>query len=537
MDRRRHLVAPLLLLVACDADDAPPPAAAPAPRGAAMGHTLDLSEEPGDLALPAVVCADGPTVKGVDVSAWQATINWASVAADGQKFAFIRVSDGTQYIDDYFPANWQQAQQNGLIVGAYQYFRPAQDPIAQANLLLQKMGPLGPGILPPVIDVETNDGLAPNQVANKVGQWIDHVEAALGVKPIVYTGKYVWQSQVGSAEWSTYPLWIAQYGPVCPDLPDPWSDWVFFQTSSSGKVPGINGNVDMDLFNGSLADLEAMANTGGPVQCGDAKCSGGEDSDTCPADCKPCGTIPPDGGIIDDPDACFHRFGNQQYWYEADLGWQDHLWWTHAVEAPAPDDHVIWELHFAEAGTYRAEVYIAGPQASAEKTVYDVTHAGGEDSIPLDQSAHDGWAELGEFTFQAGGHGQQVRLVDNTGEPFSQKHQIVFDALRLTRTDAPATTGDTSSSGGTTGDTSATTDASASATDASASATTSATSETSDTSATSDTDAGSASATGASATGVDQDPADQGCGCRSAASPPLWALLPLAARRRRRRAA
>ncbi|HRI08909.1 MAG TPA: site-2 protease family protein [Nannocystaceae bacterium] len=141
-----------------------------------------------------------------------------------------------------------------------------------------------------------------------------------------------------------------------------------------------------------------------------------------------------------------------------------------------------------------------------------------------------------------------------TGEPFSQKHQIVFDALRLTRTDAPATTGDTSSSGGTTGDTSATTDASASATDASASATdasasatTSATSETSDTSATSDTDAGSASATGASATGasatgasatgVDQDPADQGCGCRSAASPPLWALLPLAARRRRRRAA
>lgn len=544
MDGRCALALPCLftVLLACDGDlPGPAPATRSSPGGAALGEGLDLTEAPGDAILPGVVCADGATVPGIDVSAWQGDIDWPAVAGDGQKFAFIRVSDGTTYIDDYFEPNWQQARDAGLIVGAYQYFRPGQDPIAQADILLQKMGPLEPGVLPPVIDVEASDGLDPAQVTNRVGQWIDHVEGALGVKPIVYTGKYFWQASVGSAEWAAYPLWIAQYGPVCPDLPDQWSAWEFHQTSSTGKVAGVGGNVDTNLFNGDLAALEGMAGAGGPAVCGDGKCTGGEDSDTCPVDCPPCGTIAAAGGIIDDPDACFHRHGNSMYWYEADLGWQNHLYWTHAVDAANPDNYVVWELHFAEAGTYLAEVYIAGAQASAEQTVYAVTHAGGTENLSLAQSGADGWSVLGEFTFAAGGKGQQLRLDDNTGEAFDLKHQIVFDALRLTRLDAPETTSGGDSSGGDSGTTGASS--------ATGDAPTGTEGDTDDpgtggaptTDATTGAGSGSASASGGTTApggttatgGGDLD--DAGCGCRSGPGAPLWSLLALPLLRRRRR--
>ena len=541
MDGRIHLALALpLLLAACD--DAPAPALAPraGPGGAAMGDGLLLTEEPGDP-LAAVVCADGPTVPGIDVSKWQGSVNWPAVAGDGQKFAFIRVSDGLTYIDELYEANWQGARQAGLIVGAYQYFRPGQDAIQQADLLLQKMGPLVPGVLPPVIDVETADGLPPAQVAAKVGQWIDRVEGELGVRPIIYTGKYIWQSSVGSAAWADYPLWIAQYGPVCPDLPVQWADWVFWQTSSTGKVAGVSGNVDTNLFNGDLAALQALADQGGPATCGDGACQGAESSDTCPLDCPPCGLIPPEGGVIDDPDACFRRFGNPKYWYTAALGWQGNLYWTHAVQAAAPDNYVIWELHFAEAGTYRAEVHLSAAQATAQATVYRLVHAGGEAVLPLDQSAHDGWAPLGDFTFQAGGHGQRLRLDDNTGEPFNLQRQIVFDALRLTRLDLPEpTTGASDSdsdSGGTTsgatdsaGTDSVGTDAASTAAETEGGGTEGGASESASDTATTALSAG----LGSASEGVGGEPDPGACACRGAPGRAPLLLLPLLALRRRR---
>ncbi len=448
-----HLSA-LLLLVACDFESAAAAGTvvlaadrAESVHGVAMGFAGTALQEPLDL-LPAVVCADGPTVQGIDVSYWQGTINWAAVAGDGIQFAFIRAADGTTYIDEKFEPNWAGAQENGLLVGAYQFFRPSQDPIAQAEILLGKMGAFGPGMLPPVIDVETAEGMSPAEVSERVAQWVDHVEAATGVMPIVYTGKFIWEGQVGSAEWADHPLWIAQYGVECPDLPVQWSDWAFFQTSSTGSVAGIGGNVDMNLWNGDYADLEALAGGGGADTCGDGKCVGNEDSDTCPADCPPCGMIGAEGGIIDDIDACFHTFGNADYWYDEASGYGDALIWTHAVDSANPDNYGIWELIFDEAGVYQVEVYVAA-FAQSQKSVYLLTDADSEIELAVDQSAGGEWVDLGEYEFQAGAHGQQVRLNDNTGEPFAEMRSLVFDAIRLTRVDAPGTTTGGTDSGGT----------------------------------------------------------------------------------------
>jgi len=102
-----------------------------------------------------VICPDGPTVAGIDVSHWQDRIDWDAVASDGVEFAFIRVSHGTGVMDREFARNWSEAQRVGIIRGVYQFFSAGDDPVAQADLLVSQVGgALAPGDLPPVIDVE-----------------------------------------------------------------------------------------------------------------------------------------------------------------------------------------------------------------------------------------------------------------------------------------------------------------------------------------------------------------------------------------------
>jgi len=216
--------------------------------------------------LRARVCADGATTKGIDVSKWQGTIDWTKVKSAGYAFAFIRVSDGLNTPDAKFAANWSATKSVGIIRGAYQFFRPSQSATAQADLMIEKLGgQYTPGDLPPVIDVEDDGGLSPTTVATRVRTWVDRVEAALGVKPIVYTGKYFWRDEVGSpASFAPNALWIAQYTSLCPDIPGPWAKWTFWQYTDSGSVPGIAGPVDTNRFNGSLAQLQAFAASAPP---------------------------------------------------------------------------------------------------------------------------------------------------------------------------------------------------------------------------------------------------------------------------------
>ncbi|MCK6544636.1 hypothetical protein L6R52_02105, partial [Myxococcota bacterium] len=161
--------------------------------GAGAGYV----DEAVDESALSRTCSSGATLRGIDVSYWQSTIDWDQVAGAGIEFAFIRVSDGLVHVDSQFERNWREARRVGIRRGVYQFFRPNVDVIAQANLLLDRMGPLEPGDLPPVIDVEATGGLSPSVVAQRVRTWIDHVEARLGVTPIIYTRPYFWRDQVG----------------------------------------------------------------------------------------------------------------------------------------------------------------------------------------------------------------------------------------------------------------------------------------------------------------------------------------------------
>jgi GH25 family lysozyme M1 (1,4-beta-N-acetylmuramidase) len=214
--------------------------------------------------IAARVCPNGPTVNGIDVSYYQGVIDWPTVKASGIEFAFIRLSDGANFRDPKFDVNWQGAKSAGVIRGAYQFFRPGQNVDTQANMMIAAIGTYQPGDLPPVIDVEATSNLSPATVATRVKEWVAKVKAALGVDPIVYTGKYFWRDQVGGERaLATNALWIAQYTSLCPDIPTPWTRWTFWQHSDRGTVSGIRERVDLNKFNGTRDDLLAFAGGGG----------------------------------------------------------------------------------------------------------------------------------------------------------------------------------------------------------------------------------------------------------------------------------
>ncbi len=403
-------------------------AAAADPEAAAQAQSDELGSELEPTA--ATVCAGGSTVKGIDISKWQGNVDWNAVAADGVEFAFVRVSHGINTFDQYFDQNWANARAAGLRVGVYQYFEPGQDASDQADLLLEHMGALQPGDLPPVIDVESHGGLSAATVAARVTEWVQRVEAATGVKPIIYTGRYFWQDYVKSSAFADYPLWIAHYTNGCPNLPSQWSDWTFHQYTDSGSTDGVDGNTDTNRFNGDLASLQAFASIA--AQCGDGSCNGGETHDSCAADCQACGFISAQGGTVDDGESCYVFHGPQQWWRKVGgSGQGNDIVWTGTTKSTVTNyAEVLFD--FAEAGTYRVEANVPKPYNTSKQAKYKIQHTGGLATVVMNQSTKNGWVSLGDYSFDAG-EGSYLSLADATGEANSLGRKVVFDAIRLTR--------------------------------------------------------------------------------------------------------
>jgi len=198
---------------------------------------------------------NGP-VQGVDVSHYQGAYGWAgSKTSIGTVFGYASIGDGTGYVDPEFTTNWANMKAAGVLRGAYEYFEPGDDPTAQANLMIQAVGQLGAGDLPCMVDVETTGGQSGATIAANVRIWLDAVQAGTGKTPMIYTGPSFWDGSVGDTSFGATPLWIADYGPSCPAVPNGWSNWTIWQYGDTG------GNLDQDVFNGTLAQLTSLGQT------------------------------------------------------------------------------------------------------------------------------------------------------------------------------------------------------------------------------------------------------------------------------------
>jgi GH25 family lysozyme M1 (1,4-beta-N-acetylmuramidase) len=214
----------------------------------------------GELESAVQVCQGPKTLEGIDVSTYQGTIDWTKVKASGRAWAIARVGDGLGN-DNQFAANWAGMKTVGMVRGVYQFFRPGSDPIAQADLLLGKIGTLGDGDLAPALDIEVTDGQSNATITANMTKWLQHVEAKTGRVPLIYTSPGFWSS-LGNPNFGHYTLWVANWQVSCPSVPSGWTAWPFWQYADNGTVPGISGAVDLDRFDGDIGMLMGYAGGG-----------------------------------------------------------------------------------------------------------------------------------------------------------------------------------------------------------------------------------------------------------------------------------
>lgn len=221
-------------------------------------NTLSKEERKiADIRIYEVLSKHTDKVFGFDVSQYQGTINWSEIKKIEDTFqlhfVFVRATAGKDKVDNTFKENWKQAKKHQFIRGAYHYYRPNENSIVQAENFINTVT-LEPGDFPPVLDIEQ---LPKKQSLDslKVGlkRWLDKVEKHYKVKPIIYSGESYYKDFL-KKEFSEYPFWIANYN-FWRNQPD--SHWLLWQFTEKAQITGINGTVDVNVFNGDLIYLRS----------------------------------------------------------------------------------------------------------------------------------------------------------------------------------------------------------------------------------------------------------------------------------------
>lgn len=210
----------------------------------------------GDISYP-----EGYEIHGIDISHHQGKINWQQLKDEGVidkfpvRFIMIKATEGATRVDENFIDNFYQAREYGFTRGAYHFYSvhsPAKD---QAEFFIRNVE-LENGDLPPVLDVEYKPEKQSDEDFKKsVLQWLQIVEQHYGVKPIIYTYYKFKMKYLDDAAFDPYPYWIAHYYVEEVEYKGPWKFW---QHTDVGRLPGIKGYVDFNIYNGSYYDLRKM---------------------------------------------------------------------------------------------------------------------------------------------------------------------------------------------------------------------------------------------------------------------------------------
>lgn len=194
-------------------------------------------------------------VVGVDISHHQKQVNWESLKRVGVAFAYVKATEGGDYVDDRFAQNWRQSGAAGMRRGAYHYFRQCRSGEAQARNFVAA-APSEPHILPPVVDVEDMEtcgpaaGVAPPAV--EVTKFLNFVEAHFGCRPIVYT-TLEYERTFLAGELQGERFWVRSLF-----LPPSFrtGSWLFWQYHNAGRREGVDGPVDLNAFRGTATEFD-----------------------------------------------------------------------------------------------------------------------------------------------------------------------------------------------------------------------------------------------------------------------------------------
>ncbi|WP_236846532.1 MULTISPECIES: glycoside hydrolase family 25 protein [unclassified Bosea (in: a-proteobacteria)] len=208
---------------------------------------------------PGVEAARQYPIQGIDISRWQGEIDWASVKAAGTRFVYIKATEGGDHVDPAFQRNWEGARRAGVPRGAYHFVywcRPAHE---QAVWFKQQI-PNDPDALPPVLDLEWNghSKTCPKKVERslaleKIRLMLTELEQLTGKKPVIYTD-ITFHKDILEGEFNDYPYWIRSTA-AKPEVRYNNRPWAFWQFTTTGRVPGIKGDVDRNAFYGNEGEF------------------------------------------------------------------------------------------------------------------------------------------------------------------------------------------------------------------------------------------------------------------------------------------
>ncbi len=201
----------------------------------------------------------GYKIHGIDVSSYQGNIYWPAIAAMHDqdvniRFAFIKATEGLNNVDKQFNRNWQNAKNANITRGAYHFFLATKSGRLQAQNFIKTVK-LQTGDLPPVLDIEELYGVRADSMRNRILVWLQTIEKAYGVKPIIYTNVSFYKNFLGDA-FSIYPLWVAHY--FVQQNPGTKNGWQFWQHNAAGKVNGIKTRVDFNVFSGDTTSFQKL---------------------------------------------------------------------------------------------------------------------------------------------------------------------------------------------------------------------------------------------------------------------------------------
>lgn len=185
---------------------------------------------------------------GIDVSNHQGDIDWDAVANDDMTFAYIKATEGADFVDDQFAQNWKGAAAAGLDRGAYHFFTFCRSGAEQAANFLRTV-PNDPNALPPVIDLELGGNCANRptraEVRREVDAFLAAVETETGQTVVLYIGDDFEERYRMRAELDR-PIWHRRVL-LRPDL----EGWWIWQVDGHASVAGIEGGTDLDVMSGT----------------------------------------------------------------------------------------------------------------------------------------------------------------------------------------------------------------------------------------------------------------------------------------------
>lgn len=200
---------------------------------------------------------------GPDVSHWQGVVDWAQVRMAGHDFAWCKATEGRTFIDPRFAQNWVGIRNASLVRGAYHFLRSDSDPSAQARHFVQTVvarsdqGSLIGSMMAVDVESGTNDS-HPNLI--HVRRFADEFNTITDHHPlVVYTGAWYWRDRIGNPDGAFIgPLWHSRYSDNPGLSYGGWQEFTFWQHTSKGHCPGVQGNCDLNRFYGELADLRRL---------------------------------------------------------------------------------------------------------------------------------------------------------------------------------------------------------------------------------------------------------------------------------------